>query len=272
MKLNHAMSLWNFFHYSYRNRKGGLPELQEVLTQLKPLGYSGVELWHYWKGQDLFKTRMARDVSEWCHGLRRSLHTEGARSFEKHKMQIDGARRCGVEVIVLHPTDLCDYVKGGNGELYRPDIALTRDVVAYASDRNITLALENGGLDFLVEAIENVEGLRITLDVGHVYLELDRKRGGMENKTMAEYLEKLGPRLAHMHIQDVLPEPERAFPDAGLDHYELGTGAIPEEDWELLFRKLKELGFRGLAVFEIRPRNPFLTGNRAILFLEGITI
>ena len=273
MDVNYGLSLWNFFHHNFRDHEGGLPELRDVLTDIKRFGYCGVELWRRWKGLDIFEPDTSKAVFGWCNGLRRSLHTQNVKGFDEHKEQIDGAQRCGVEVIVLHPTDLCDFVEGrDSGDKCRPNIPLARDIVRYASDRNIVLALENvqkPGLEFLVEAIENVGNLRVCLDVGHVYLDPDGENPGkMERKSLAEYLDKLGQRLAHLHIQDVLPEAEKVFPDAGQDHYTPGTGTIPESDWRLLFNTLESLSFDGLAMLEILPRKPFLQGNLALQFLD----
>ena len=273
MHLNYGISLFNFFRHNYPNYEGGLPELEDALSSIAELGYVGVELWRFWREWDLFEPTTAEAVSEWCHELRRSFHTQGAKTPDDHKKQIDAVRGCGVELLVVHPGDLCDYRPGDDGRKYRPDIAKTREVVNYGADRNVTLALENGGLAFLVEAIENVDNLRICLDIGHVYIEPDRQNPGQqENKSMADYLDALGPRLAHLHIQDILPESEKLLPDAGLDHYTPGTGSIPESDWKLLFSRLEELEFDGLAMLEIRPRNPFLQASRALSFLEEMTI
>ncbi len=271
MNLNYGISLWNFSHYNYRQYEGGLPELKGVLADTKEFGYSGIELWRYWKGEDIFQHDISKAICDWACGLKRSLHTEGAKTFEEHKVQIHGAKRCGVDVVVLHPNDIGNFTGIGIGQDYRPNIALTRQVVSYASAQNITIALENGELEFLVEAIENVDDLKICLDVGHVCIEPDRKKAARpENKSLTEYLEKLRPRIVHLHLQDVLPESERHFPDAGLDHYPLGTGAIPEDDWKILLFTLKKIDFNGLAVFEIRPRNPFLLGNLGIEYLNSL--
>lgn len=278
MAPNYGLSLWNFAYHNYQKLEGGLPELEDVLAQIKQFGYSGVELHRQWKERNLFELRMSERVRTLCDelGLRRSLHTGGVRTLEEHKAQISGAQQCGVEVLVIHPTDLCDFTEGDEGEKYRPDISLTREIVSYAADRNVALALENGGFDFLVEAIENVEGLRVCLDIGHVYLEPDRAYPitsypwKKESKSLAEYLDALEARLIHLHIQDILPECETVFPDAGLDHYTPGTGDIPETDWRLLFDRIEQMDFRGLAILEVRPRKPFLQGSLAIRFLEDV--
>ena len=270
MDINWGLSLWNFFHHDYSSFyrcEGGLPELQDVLANMNQCGYRGVELWRHWKGEDLFEPDMAKAVCDWCGGLRRSLHTQGVRTIEEHQAQIDGAQRCGAELIVLHPQDICDFENWreyrDDVEPNRPDVSFTREIVAYAAERNVVLALENGALSFLVEAIENVEGLRICLDIGHIYIET-------VVKTMAECMEGIGSRLAHLHLQDIVSEPEKSLPGAGLDHYTPGTGAIAETEWRHLFRSLEDWRYTGLAIVETRPRNPFLQGAQALRFLQNM--
>ena len=71
-------------------------------------------------------------------------------------------------------------------------------------------------------------------------------------------------------LQDILGPQEIVLPLAGKDHFELGTGAIPTEDWELLASVLDEIDFKGIAVFEIRPRRPLQTALRAHTFFESL--
>ena len=77
MDINYGLSLWNFFWHNYPDYEGGLPELKNVMADIKWLEYKGVELWRYWKGQDLFDPDMAKSVCDWCCGLPRSLRLPG---------------------------------------------------------------------------------------------------------------------------------------------------------------------------------------------------
>ncbi len=138
---------------------------------------------------------------------------------------------------------------------------LASDAVAYAADHDVRLALENGQLSFLVDAIENVEGLGICLDVGHVYF---------TPNPMSEFLEILKDRIIHLHIQDILPKTEDSLPRTARDHYTPGTGGVPAADWELLAETLKEVDFQGTAVFEILPRNPLQTALWGVNFMQKL--
>ncbi len=250
------MSQWNYRHYS------NVPSLERVIELLREQGY-GIELWAGWQESgiakwgadeaDLFDEVGRRRLKAALEGMTVSLHTAGARTFGEHKKQIDAAADVGGEVVVLHPGNLC---KEGRIEL---DAALCREAVAYGAERNVVLALENGDLPFLAEAIEQVEGLGICLDVGHV---------DATPEPMSAYLETLKGRLCHLHLQDVLSPPEQGLPGTGGDHYIPGTGGIPSEDWKLIAQTLRETDFSGIAVFEIRPRNPLQTALLARGFFD----
>ena len=164
--------------------------------------------------------------------------------FEAQQAQIDTAHDLGASVLVVHSDE---FYAGDSRKL---GVALCRDVVAYARERSVCIALENGQLPFLKMALEAVDDLRICLDVGHVYLTED---------TMRAFLAELRGHIVHLHLQDTLTPVEAGLPGAGLDHYTPGTGGIPLEDWHLLAAALQEIGFDGTAVFEIRPRNPYQT-------------
>jgi len=216
----------------------------------------GIELWGSWRGEkDLFSEVGRKSLKHVLQGMTVSLHTAGANTFDLHEKQIDAAVDLGAEVVVLHPSD---FVSKDNSDL---DVQLACEAVAYASERGVRLALENGQLSFLVNAIERVEGLGICLDVGHVYLTPD---------PMSKFLDALKERIIHLHIQDVLSEAETGLPCTGKDHYIPGTGGIPNKDWNLFATTLQEINFQGIAVFEIQPRNPLQTAFLGRTFMRTL--
>ncbi len=238
MKIRYSISLWNFGHYAR------VSSLEQELGKIRALGY-GVELWGRWRGiEDLYGEPLRARLKAALGGMPVSLHTGFVRSFGEHKAQVDAAHDLGARVLVTHSDE---FYADDSGTL---DIPLCRDVVAYAGERGVCIALENGQLPFLEQAIAAVEGLRICLDVGHVYL---------TDVPMRDFLTALKSHIVHLHLQDVLSPVETDLPHAGADHYMLGSGGIPREDWELLTATLQEIGFEGTAVFEIQPRNPYQT-------------
>ena len=249
MQIRYAVSLWNYSHYV------DVPSLERVLALLRDQGY-GVELWSPWREErDLFDPVGRARLKHALDGMEVSLHTAGANTLELHHKQIDAAAYLGAEVVVLHTDDI---FTRGKSDL---NVALAREVVGYASSKGVKIALENGELPDLINAIKNVEGLGICLDVGHVYL-----AGG----PMSEFLDALKERIIHLHLQDVLPETESHLPLTEKDHFVPGTGGVPEEDWELLIATLKHIDFQGMAVFEIRPRNPWQTALLGRAFVQEL--
>lgn len=249
MRIQYAISLWNFSHYA---RVGSL---EEELGQIRALGY-GVELWRRWHGiQNLYSEPVRLRLKKALGDMPVSLHTALVYSFAEHTAQVDAAHDLGARVLVVHSDE---FFADDRGTL---DVALCRDVVAYAAERSVCIALENGQLPFLEQAITAVDGLRICLDVGHVYL---------TDVPMRDFLAALGSHIVHLHLQDILSPAEMDIPHAGADHYALGTGGIPSQDWELLTATLQKIGFEGTAVFEIRPRNPYQTARLGQRFLDRL--
>lgn len=249
MRIKYSVSLWNYFHYA------DVPSLERIITLLREQNY-GIELWGSWKEEkDLFDEIGCKRLKYILEGMKVSLHTTGANTFDLHKKQIDAAVDFGAEVVVLHPPDL---VSKNNSDL---DVQLALKSVEYGAEHGVKLALENGKLPFLASTIERVEGLGICLDVGHVYFTSD---------PMSKFLDVLKERIIHLHLQDILPKSEDNLPHTGKDHYMLGTGGIPYTDWQLLAATLREINFQGIAVFEIQPRNPLQTALLGMDFMQGL--
>ena len=249
MKIQYAISLWNFSHYP------GTGTLEQELAAIRELGY-GVELWARWKdGPSLYAGSERARLKAALDGMPVSLHSAIVRTFDQQRAQIDAARELGARVLVVHSDEF------HAGDTRQLDAALCRDVVAYARERGVCIALENGQLPFLETALAAVEDLRICLDVGHVYLTDD---------TMRAFLAGLQGRIVHLHLQDILTPVEVGLHGAGSDHYTPGTGGIPLEDWRQLVAHLKETGYDGTAVFEVRPRNPYQTATLGRRFFDGL--
>lgn len=250
MKIDYSVSLWNFYHYA------DVPSLERLIASIKELGF-GVELWGAWKDEkDLYDEVGRKRLKYLLDGMKTSLHgVFETNTFELHKKQIDASSELGAEVVVVHMDNLA------LGDRKHLDAKLSRDVVAYADKRGIRIALENGELSFLSDAIEKVDGLGICLDVGHVYFTQD---------PMSKYLEVLKGHIIHLHIQDTLPKAEDNLPFTGKDHYIPGSGGITDKDWRLIIATLKEVNFQGTAVFEIQPRNPFQTAFLGKTFMQKL--
>lgn len=250
MRIRYAISLWNFTHYTR------VPNLERVIPEIRRQGY-GVELWGFSHDEtDLFDEAGRRRVKPLLEGMTVSLHTRAGREVAMHRKQIDAAQDFAAEGIVLHPANLC--AESDHDAL---DMELTRRIVDYAAERNVKLILENGKLDFLLQAVEKVPELGICIDTGHVY---------NQGSTLREYLKHLKHRLMHLHLQDIVPPADKGLPLAYEDHYRPGTGGIPAADWKHLADTLKEIDFDGVAVFEVRPPGPFQLAPGAEAYFESV--
>ena len=245
MPLAYRISLWNYTHYANTG------SLEETVQECAQAGF-GVELWPDWKDDrrlfsPIYRERLRLLLSD----IPSSFHGSGARTMEEHQEQIDCAAYTRSDVIVVHPNSL-------NLAPPQPDYPFAREVVARAAERQVTIALENGPLPLLADAIAHIESLGICFDTGHAYCA--QIKAGKPSPSIAEYLDILKPRLVHLHLQD-------AYPDT--DHYTLGTGMMSPADWELLLLTLAEINYRGAAVFEIRPYRPLQTAAQSIAFLAA---
>jgi sugar phosphate isomerase/epimerase len=251
MKIQYAISLWNYSHYAT------VGSLEQELSLIRESGY-GVELWPRWRGEHyLYGLPQRASVQAALGHMPVSLHSAIVRSFAEHQAQVDAAHDLGAKVLVIHSDEFY-------GQPRQLDVGLCREVVAYAAQQGVQIALENGQLPFLEHALAVVDGLKICLDVGHVYL---------TDEPMSAFLSTLNAHIVHLHLQDILASAESGLPGAAADHYVPGTGGIPSEDWHLLVDTLREIEFDGTAVFEIRPHNPHQTaflGRRFFNRLLGV--
>ncbi len=235
MQIRFAVSTWNYTHYA------SIAPLDAIINELRVHDY-GIEMWPSWGWEAALKDHATRlRLRETLSGMAVSMHTGGVSSREEHAAQIDAAAELGATVLVLHPSDICI-----PEDEDRPDVPLARWVAAYAEDRGVKAALENGQFPFIEETLESVAGMNACLDVGHVYL---------TDQPMSRFLDVMAPRLVHLHLQDTRSALEMTLNDAPKDHCIPGTGGIPDADWQLFVARLRQIDFEGTAVLEIRPRS-----------------
>lgn len=247
IQIKYSISLWNYLHYP------DAPDIETVIKLLSEQGY-GIELWQSWgNGKNLLDQAERNKLKPLLQNMEISYHSAGVDTFDLHKKQIELAADVGAKVLVLHTSEL---LSKNSSTL---DVQLAHQVVNYAQEYGITVALENGELAFLVDAVEKVQRLDICFDIGHVYLTQD---------PVNKFLDNLKDRITHLHIHDVFPENEVTAHNGFKQHYTPGTAKIPDADWQLLAKTLKEIDFNGMAVFEIAPQDPLLTAFKAKTFMQ----
>jgi len=249
LRIDYYISLWNYTHCT------AVPSLEHVLAEIRAAGY-GAEPWTTWKDRESLIDETGRErLRVAADGMELTLHSGNITTFEGHKTHIDAAAHFGAALIVLHDPA----VAPKDGVV---DAALARDAVAYAAERNVTLALENGPLELLAEAIEKVDGLAVCFDVGHVYF---------TKHSMRDFVEALDERIVHLHLQDTLNPVERdTIPGAPGDHYVCGTGGIPRDDWEYLVAELARTRESITGAYELRPRPVLQLAMHARAYVEDL--
>ncbi len=262
MRIKYSVSLTNYIYYTLVHYQYTIaPSLERAIMLIRQQNY-GIEVSSMWRDErDLFDEVGRKRLKYLLKGMKVSLHTARGNTFDLHQKQIDAAVAFGAEVIVLHTHDLISKDNFSRDEdNFKLDVGLASEVVAYGAEHGIKLALENSqGLSFPARAIEKIEGLGVCLDVGHVYFTSD---------PMSKYLDVLKERIIHLHLQDILTKEENGLPSTPKDHYIPGSGGIPDTDWQLLAATLKEINFQGMAVFEVRPRNPLQTALLGMNFMQ----
>jgi sugar phosphate isomerase/epimerase len=128
---------------------------------------------------------------------------------------------------------------------------------AEAAALGVTIVLEHipsgGGeqLENIVAIMQKVPLLRFHLDSGHAKLERGSDR-------WEEYLDKLGPKLRHVHLSD----------NDGSGDQHLPPGAAPRSltNWPQHIKKLKRTGYDGTITLEVfAPSKEYLLLSRDLL-------
>ena len=277
MRITYAVALVNYQKYG-----AGVPSLERVIARVRERGF-GVELWRsFGLEKDLYGQIGRKRLKPLLGGMAVSLHAANDTAFQAHQVQIEAAADFGAEVIVIHSQGFLTQERANfeaqerargvsslDVQLGRKasdfDVQQARRSVAYAAERGVKLALENGvdipPFPMLANAVEQVGGLGICLDTGHLYRPWDPDP---DPRPMHRFLDAFKERIIHLHIHDANPE------TTDDDHMQPGTGGISHRDWERLVITLQEVDFHGMAVFEIAPRVPVETASLGKRFMETL--
>lgn len=185
-------------------------------------------------------------------------------SLKQVKRSIDACRSLRGEITVVHfgkcpiPEDRA-FLEGAKRR-YREFLS---HCLPYARERGVTLALENAGRDphsypptveELKQLVLELEGMKVTLDIGHAHLV--ERRGGKRatGSAIAEHIKNLREHLVHIHAHD-----NRGRLD---DHLPPGDGEI---NFKPVVEALREIKYDGLVIAELwNPQRPLEIGKRGI--------
>jgi len=137
------------------------------------------------------------------------------------------------------------------------DVAMSklREVVAYAAERGVRIAVEpiNRYEAYFIHT--TADGLRMIADLGfnNLGLMLDVYHMNIEDPSIEASLASAGDRLWHVHIADS----NRCYP---------GSGHLP---FDAIFATLRKMGYEGYVSAEILPQpDPDTAAERTIAFLR----
>ena len=115
-----------------------------------------------------------------------------------------------------------------------------QEIVDYASSYDITIVVENNVTTWspvkfneLKEIINGIEKIKVTVDIGHAFIE-----GGME--LILKYIQTFKNKLGHMHFHDNHGNND--------EHLPLGVALI---DYNKVVQELKKLGYKETITLEV---------------------
>lgn len=177
---------------------------------------------------------------------------------------IEACHALGGEIVVLHfgrcPIPEVPEVLEGTRNRYREFV---EKCLSYSRDCGTTLALENAGgaptwypsdVGELKRFVSELEGARISLDIGHVHL-AERKAGRKSTAlAIAEAIEDTKEYLVHLHVHDNHGERD--------EHLVPGDGDI---DFKPAVKALRSINYDGLVIAELwNPWRPLEIGRKGM--------
>ena len=156
------------------------------------------------------------------------------KALKEIKICIEAASFLGSRIVVIHPGTRN---RGSKDNL----LSSLESLLKFAESYEITLSIENMPPGILGSKMEELTWMRehlpdsvgFTLDTGHAFM----------NGNLEEIISLLSTRINHLHIQDTFPGRD--------EHLIPGEGKI---EWDKLFSSLRETGYRGGWILEVREK------------------
>ena len=256
-----SVSTWN-----YLKPLGKKASLMHAVQEIKSQGF-GIELWLDWSADPT-----AFERSKWSHlketcknpvGL--SAHSSLIHFFDVDviRAEIELCEAIEARPLVVHPRsigfDMGTFDPKAPQKLDSYDMDPAYDIVSYAAEKRVLLALENGPLDLLrhvVDAFENrpeKEFLKICVDTGHANL-----HHALYESPALRFLEEFRSSITQIHLSDNWGKAD--------NHNLPGEGTV---DWNGVLKTLADIHYKGRFVFELNTPNPSDAGQRARDFFSN---
>ena len=256
-----GISTWDFLQ-AYGERADLYSAIEEIITN-----NFGVELFLNWyMAPELFERKRWEHLKKICrNNIGLGLHSRLIKFFDIRILteEIKLCRFLEGDALVVHPRSLgleigtLDYAPAI--EPAESDIERVVEIVRYAGEKGVCLALENGPFSVLKRVRDRIraEGLErnfgICLDTGHANLHREQHPSILE-----DFFEEFNDDLLHLHIADNLGKIDQHFPP--------GKGNI---DWSIVKPRLVHLTLKGQIILELNTSDPLLSAKNARDFLIG---
>lgn len=159
----------------------------------------------------------------------------------KMRNNIDFVKYISAHTLIVHDFNLSPSTKRNT----IADHGQAAEIIAYAEEKGVQIALENGNYETVAEALEKHPTLKACLDTGHAahISEVPYKRD-VPYHGFERMVDLVKPRLAHLHLHE-----SRGVYD---EHMVVGVRhGIGDKRWCYLLNALEEYDFDGHACFEV---------------------
>lgn len=234
--LNLSVSTWNYIS------QGQDANMPDVMREIKQDGF-GIELWMSWiPDREQFNQEKLPAIKKQLQGFGCvTVHASNASA----QQNIDVAAYLGAEAVVVHANYL-GLPTSNNQPIEGWDQA--ERVAAYAQDKGVILALENGPLAVMRQAVNRLD-IGICVDVGHANLD----QAGAGPQPIIRFLEEFAEKLTVIHIHDnhgATAGDAFYFQGKSIDeHLEPGNGII---SWPRTLECIRSIHFEGPCVLELK--------------------
>jgi sugar phosphate isomerase/epimerase len=231
--------------------------VEEVVEAVAKLGFQYLEVIrdmpHFTPGLDVSRLKKLRELID-SHGLGATVHASfwdlnpmshypvlRELAISQTKDCIRACDALGGDVITVHP-GRCWFKE--NGELFNKAKNWYKKFIAecleLSRELGITLAVESGSYhadyphatEEFEEVAKGLEGLGVTLDVGHVYISATAEGKPSPQRSIIEAIQEMKSRLANVHLHDNHgTRDEHLPPGRGEINFEQVLGALKESNY-----------------------------------------
>lgn len=185
-------------------------------------------------------------------------------SLNQIKRSIDVCHALGGEITVVHfgkcPLPESDSLMEGSKLRYREFLG---ECLPYAVDRGVIVALENAGrdprsfpptVDELKKLVSELDGAKVTFDIGHAHLSARRTGKEATGEAIAEQVRGMRKHIVHVHIHDNHGKLD--------EHLPIGDGDI---DFGPIAKAIHDIKYEGRLIAELwDPQHPLETGKKGM--------